>query len=87
MRIDDGCRPDPCWVAPGYGARTGAAGAENAFRTLLIPGVLLWCLEALGEWRGLIVDQVRLDLLVLGEKRLQVNHEIFVVNDLPSEQV
>jgi hypothetical protein len=39
--------------------------------------VLLWRLETLGERRGLIVDQVGFDLLVLGEKRLQVNHEVF----------
>jgi len=81
--IHNGGRPDPCGIAPGHGARRGAGSTQNALRTLIVTSALLRRLETLGEWWGLIVDEVRFDLLILGEKRIQVNHQVF---DHPERQ-
>jgi tetratricopeptide (TPR) repeat protein len=81
--IHNGSRPDPCGIAPGHGARRGAGSTQNALRTLIVTSALLRRLETLGEWWGLIVDEVRFDLLILGEKRIQVNHQVF---DHPERQ-
>ena len=77
MRIDNGCRADPFGVVPGHGARRGAGSAEDALRVFIIASALRWCLETLGCRRRFVVDQVRFDLLICGEKRLQVNDQVF----------
>jgi hypothetical protein len=77
MRVNDRRRTNPLRVPPGHGTRTRTGRTENAFGALIVARPLLWRLDTLGEWWRLIIDQVGLDLLILGEKRLQVNHEIF----------
>src|SRR5690242_3171311 len=76
VRVDDGGWPHPLGVRPDGGTGTGAGAAEDALGRLVVALALLRRLPPLGARLRLVVDQIWLDLLVLGEEGVHIHDEI-----------
>src|SRR5579859_6920223 len=76
MGVDDGGWPHPARICPHGGTRSRAGAAEDAFRRVVIARAFFRRLQALGARLRLVIDEIGLDLLVLGEEGVHIYDQV-----------